>query len=139
MEMTLGRVAIAYAASLVAFLVLDIGWITLVVSPMYKSELGTIVLDKPSVAPAVAFYLLYLAGLVFFAVVPALRGPSLTVALVNGALYGFFAYITYSLTNLSVLRGWTGMVAASDIAWGVVVSATAAVASYTVTRWIGGP
>jgi uncharacterized membrane protein len=138
LALTAGRIALGYASSLVVFLILDTGWITLVVSPLYKSQLGSIVLDKPSVLPAIAFYLLYMAGLVFFAVAPALRNESWLTALMYGALYGFFAYITYALTNLAVLRGWTGVVAASDVLWGLAVSAITAAASYAITRWILG-
>jgi uncharacterized membrane protein len=136
--LTPGRIGIAYAASLVVFLLLDTSWITLVVSPLYKSQLGAIVLDKPSLPPAIVFYLLYMAGLVFFGVLPGLRGQSWTTALTFGGLYGFFAYITYAMTNLAVLKGWTGVVASSDIGWGTVVSAVTAAAAYGITRWIAG-
>jgi uncharacterized membrane protein len=138
LALTPGRLAVGYVCSLVVFLILDTGWITLVVSPLYKSQLGSIVLDKPSLLPAIAFYLLYMAGLVFFAVAPALRGQQWTTALLCGGLYGFFAYITYALTNLAVLRGWTGLVAASDVFWGVVVSGVTALVSYAATRWMLG-
>jgi uncharacterized membrane protein len=133
--MTLGRLAIAYGSSLIVFLLLDTGWITMVVLPMYKSELSSIMLDRPSLPSAIAFYLLYMVGLVYFAIAPGLRQESWTIALLNGALYGFFAYVTYSLTNLSVLRGWTNAIAASDIGWGVVVSGVTAVAATLITRW----
>jgi uncharacterized membrane protein len=136
--LTPGRIGIAYAASLVVFLLLDTTWITLVVSPLYKSQLGAIVLDKPSLPPAIVFYLLYMAGLVFFGVLPALREQSWLTGLVFGGLYGFFAYITYAMTNLAILKGWTGLVASSDVGWGTVVSAITAAAAYAITRWIGG-
>jgi uncharacterized membrane protein len=138
LALTPARIGIAYIASLVVFLALDTTWITLVVSPMYKSQLGSIVLDKPSLPPAVVFYLLYMAGLVFFGVLPGLRNQSWTIASLYGGLYGFFAYVTYALTNLAVLKGWTGLVATSDIGWGVVVSGATAAASYAITRWIAG-
>jgi uncharacterized membrane protein len=138
LALTPARIGIAYVASLVVFLILDTTWITLVVSPMYKSQLGAIVLDKPSLPPAIVFYLLYMAGLVFFGVLPALRAQSWTTGLLYGGLYGFFAYVTYAMTNLAILKGWTGMVAGSDIGWGVVVSAVTAAVSYAITRWIGG-
>jgi uncharacterized membrane protein len=82
--------------------------------------------DTPNMPAAVAFYLVYIFGVLFFAVRPALAAGDWRVGLLNGALFGFFAYATYDLTNLATLKGWSLPVSLVDIAWGAVLSAIAA-------------
>jgi uncharacterized membrane protein len=80
------------------------------------------------------FYALYLVGVVIFAIAPALEKRSLRKAVVSGALFGFFAYATYDLTNLATLKGWSLTVSVVDILWGTFVTAVAATAGYVVAR-----
>ena len=81
---------------------------------------------------AALFYLLYIAGVMFFVVMPAAKARSLRQALVHGAFFGFIAYMTYDLSNLATLRGWPVIVVVADIVWGCVVTASAAAAGYAV-------
>jgi uncharacterized membrane protein len=87
---------------------------------------------------AILFYLLFIAGIIFFAVLPGLDAGSWTKALALGAAFGFFAYMTYDLTNLATLRGWPITLVVVDIAWGTVLAASVATASYFIGTRIFG-
>ena len=95
---------------------------------------GGLLLDKPNTPVAALFYALYVAGVLVFAVLPALDAGQWSRALLHGALFGFFAYATYDLTNLATLKGWTPSVALLDLAWGTVVTGVSATAGCLVTR-----
>jgi uncharacterized membrane protein len=96
--------------------------------------MGDLMSPNPSVAAATAFYLIFVFGLIWFAVSPALASGSWTTALVNGAVLGFVGYATYDLTNLAVMRGYPSTLAMVDLAWGTVVSAAAATVGFNATR-----
>ena len=120
----------AYIASAVSFLALDALWLGVVAQKLYQREFGPMLLEKPNMAAAVAFYALYLVGIVFFAVKPAIEAGSWSRAVLNGALFGLIAYATYDLTNLATLKGFPVRVVAPDLIWGAVVTTAAALAGY---------
>ena len=120
----------AYIAAAVSFLALDALWLGVVAQKLYQREFGSMLLEKPNMGAAAAFYALYLFGVVFFAVKPALESGGWTRALLQGALFGLVAYATYDLTNLATLKGFPVRVVAPDLIWGMVVTAVAALAGY---------
>jgi len=120
----------AYATLLAVMLVLDLLWIGVVAKPLYQQGIGHLMAPQPRLAVALLFYLVYALGLVLFAVTPA-STDGWKAAMLSGALFGFFAYATYDLTNLATLRDWPVGLAAIDIAWGTLVSAVCAGAG----RW----
>lgn len=126
--------AIAFIFTAVVFLALDFVWLGYVAKDFYRSQIGPLMLDKPMLGVAIAFYLLYVVGIVIFAVAPALAADSWFRALGAGALLGLIAYSTYDLTNLATLRGWSVKVSIVDIAWGTVVTSVAATAGYFAVR-----
>ncbi len=128
------RYLVAYLATAVVFVLLDAAWLGVIAQKLYRQEIGALLLDRPRWAPAVAFYLIYLAGVVLFAVRPALASGRLGEALVMGALFGFIAYATYDLTNLATLKGFSMKVVVADLAWGAFVSASAASAGLLAAR-----
>lgn len=105
---------------------LDYLWLTTMMGPLYQRVLGPILAAEPDMKAAIAFYLVYLTGIMWFAVRPALTSGDWTVALMNGALFGFFAYATYDLTNMATLKAWSLQLTLTDIAWGTVLTATTA-------------
>ena len=127
------RIAIAYACTILVFIVLDGAFLTLVGPRLYRPDLAELLGEKVRLAPAVLFYLIYAAGLVFFCVRPGLVGGS-RVALVAGAVLGLVAYGTYDLTCQAVMRVWTWKVTLADMAWGVAASGAASAAGVVVTR-----
>lgn len=133
----MSRLAIAYVATAMAFCGLDFLWLGYVAKGYYQAQVGTLLLDKPNLAVAAAFYALYIVGVLIFAVLPALEAGSATRAIAAGALFGFFAYATYDLTNLATLKGWSVGIALLDIAWGTVVTGAAAFAGALAARTVG--
>jgi uncharacterized membrane protein len=130
--MTTARLIQTYFSSLGAFLVLDAIWLGLITPRFYRSQLGDLLAAEVRWLPAVLFYLVFVAAVVVFAVAPAVERGSLARALLLGAFFGMVAYATYDLTNLATLRGFPTIVAAVDIAWGGVLTATVAAVGYLV-------
>lgn len=115
----------AYLATLVCFLGLDALWIGTMTQLLYRPSLGPLLAPEVNWLAAVLFYAIYIGGLVYFAVAPALASANATVALRRGALLGLLAYATYDLTNQATLRDWPWVVTFADLAWGTFVSGTA--------------
>lgn len=111
-----------FGTTFVIFAVFDLLFITYVVTPLYRSKLGDVLLDRFALAPAFIFYCIYIAGVVYFAVLPSLKSGSIVSGLVNGALLGGFAYATFTLTNMAVLKNWPLVIAISDILWGMFLT-----------------
>lgn len=131
------QLAIAYGAALCAFLAIDALWLAVLMKPVYAAALGPLLADTPRWAPTVLFYLLYVAGLVVFAVLPGLRARRGRTAAALGALLGLLAYGTYDLSNYATLRGWPLALTAIDMAWGTVLSAVSATAGYLAASRLG--
>ena len=129
---------IAYGFTAVAFLIIDGIWLGLVARGFYKSQMGDLMSPDPSIAAATAFYLIFVFGLVWFAVSPALASGSWTTAFVNGAVLGLIGYATYDLTNLAVMRGYPTTLAIVDLSWGTALSAAAATVGFFATRTVSG-
>jgi uncharacterized membrane protein len=121
---------IAYLATAVAMLGLDSIWLSLTADTLYRPILGDLMVDHFRIGPAVGFYALYLCGVLFFAVRPALASERLTTALGCGALFGLLAYGTYDLTNQTTLKAWSTAISLADMAWGVFLTAVVASAGY---------
>lgn len=115
-----------YLATLVTFIAIDLVWLMWLARPTYVAEMGNLLKKEPQLTAAVAFYLLYAAGLVFFAVVPGIRAGSTINALFLGAALGLVAYGTYDLTNLSVVEGFNWRIAMIDLIWGTALSGAVA-------------
>jgi uncharacterized membrane protein len=124
----------AFVGTLVAFLAIDLIWIVRVVRPMYDQQVGGLLRAQPLLVPALAFYLAYAAGIVHFAVLPALAAGGVRTALVNGAILGGLAYGTYALTNHALLEGWSLTLAAADVAWGIALTAVTAACGLLAAR-----
>ncbi|KPK81255.1 MAG: hypothetical protein AMS25_07175 [Gemmatimonas sp. SM23_52] len=119
-----------YAVSLVSFLVLDFAWLGLVARGFYRQQLGHLLSPDVRWAPAILFYLLFVAAVVVFVVVPAVERGSLLRAVLLGGFFGLVAYATYDLTNLATMKGFPTLVAAVDMTWGCVLSAVVAAVGY---------
>jgi uncharacterized membrane protein len=128
------KLVIAYVAALIVMLALDFVWLSTVGPTLYRETLGDILAPDVNYPPAIAFYILYVVGIVYFAVRPALREGNLGKAILNGALFGFFAYATYDLTNQATMRNWTLQITLVDMAWGAFLSAVGASVGYIAVR-----
>jgi uncharacterized membrane protein len=130
------RYIAAYVASFIVFVAIDFVWLSSMANVLYKPVLKDILLPEFRLAPAIVFYLLFPLGLVIFGVAAGIRSGNWTDALVYGALFGFFAYATYDLTNQATLRNWETKLTLIDLAWGSFVSGTAATAGFFISGWI---
>lgn len=127
------RIIIAYFATMVVFFAIDFVWLTSIARSFYQAQIGPLLLEQFNLGVAVGFYVVYLAGIVFFAINPALKADSLAIALLHGALFGFFCYATYDFTNLATLKGYTTTVALVDVAWGTFLTAISALIGTWIT------
>jgi uncharacterized membrane protein len=128
------RYLAGYGASALVFLILDGLWLGVLARKTYETEFGALLREKPNMAAAVGFYMLYLVGVQVFAVLPAAQDGSWIKALTLGAFFGLVAYATYDLTNLATLNGFSLKVVMIDLPWGAFVTACAAVAGYWAVR-----
>lgn len=124
----------AAVATAIAFLVIDLAWISLFLGSVYKAQLGDMMRDTPDGLAAGAFYVGYIAGILFLAVRPALEAERTAPALINGAVLGALAYGTYTLTNYAIFSQWSITLVLSDIAWGAVLTSSCAVIGYMAAR-----
>jgi len=117
--------------------VLDYVWLGFIAKNLYASELGKLLLAKPNMTAAIAFYVIYVIGVVVFVVSPALANGSLWSAIGYGALFGLVAYATYDLTNLATVDGFTLKVALIDMCWGAfITAATSGITYFIISKWI---
>lgn len=123
----------AYFATLTVFVIFDMAWLGTMASRLYRPTLGDIMLADVNLPAGIAFYLIYPIGLVIFAVLPALKSGSLTEAILYGALFGCFTYLTYDLTNQATLRNWTTQLTLIDVGWGTLLGSIAAAAGFWTT------
>ena len=129
----MARYAIAYFSTLIVFFGLDLIFLSTIGGKAYKQTLGDVLNPNFNVAPAVVFYLLIIVGILYFAVWPAFEDGRWQTALLRGALFGFFSYMTYDLTSQAVIRNWTLGLTITDLIWGTVLTAVAATAGYAIT------
>lgn len=127
--------AIAYLTAGISFGLLDFLWLRWAGPNLYRPVLGDLLAPQFRAGPAIAFYLLYLAAMVWFAIRPGLE-LGVPHAVLNGALLGAIAYATYDLTNQATLKVWSTHITLIDIAWGASATALASgIACYVAMRW----
>ncbi|MFD1704064.1 DUF2177 family protein [Methylopila henanensis] len=128
---------VAYVATAIVFFALDMLWLGVIARDFYRAQLGALMLERPNLVAAGAFYAMYVVGVVIFAVMPSLGG-SWAGAFLWGALFGGFCYATYDLTNFATLKGWPVAMTFVDIAWGMFLTGVSATAGVLVTRAVAG-
>jgi len=125
-----------YVITIPIFFIVDMIWLGLIAQGFYKKYLGFLMRPRVNWTAAVIFYLLFIIGIIFFSVQPALQAGSWTKAMIYGALFGFFTYATYDLTNLATIKDWPLIVTVIDIIWGSVLCGIVATASYLIGKSI---
>ncbi|SFC02066.1 Uncharacterized membrane protein [Alkalibacterium subtropicum] len=121
---------ITYAITFVVFFVVDLIWLGLVAKDFYKDQIGSLMKDNTNWVAAVIFYCIFILGLVFFVINPALQSESILDALLRGMFFGFIAYSTYDLTNLATLDKWPLKVTIVDLIWGTTLGGLVSFISY---------
>ena len=127
---------LVYLATLAAFLAIDLTWLGIVARGFYRSQLGFLLSPNPNWSAAILFYLIFVAGLVYFAVLPGASAGSLGQALLRGALFGLIAYATYDLTNLATVKDWPLAITVVDMLWGTVLATAVSYVGFLAARWL---
>ncbi len=125
-----------YLIALPVFLLIDMIWLGLVAKNFYAKHLGYIMRPDVNWLAAIIFYLIFIVGLVWFVITPALDKGSWANALLFGALFGLITYATYDLTNLATLKDWPLIVTIVDLIWGTALSASVSVITYFIANKI---
>jgi len=126
-----------YLVTLVIFFLVDILWLTVISRNLYKKYLGYIMTPNVNWVAALVFYVLFIAGLVFFVINPALAKGDLLYAILAGGFFGLIAYGTYDLTNLATLKDWPVLITVVDLLWGTFLNAaTAGITFFVLTNYL---
>ena len=131
----MNRILAGYLAVAMVLIALDMLWLGVVARSMYQQAIGHLMAAQPRVWAAALFYAVFAAGLMVFAVVPQAQDAAWARTLLSGALFGFFAYATYDLSNLATLRNWPIGLTLVDMAWGTALSAVSAGAGKAALNW----
>ncbi|MEM8787171.1 MAG: DUF2177 family protein [Pseudomonadota bacterium] len=126
-----------YLISLAGFLVLDAVALTQLIRPHFETHVGGLLRENILYGAAVAFYLLYIAGILYFATLPGLAAQDLRQTIVSALVLGFMAYGTYEFTNMTTIEGWRWSMVLIDTAWGMTLTASVAALGYAGGRWLG--
>lgn len=129
--------AILYVLTAAAFFAIDLVWLGVVASDFYQKHLGHLMRPDVQWGAAALFYAIYITGVLVFAVLPALDVESWTRAVALGAFLGFFAYATFDLTSLALIRDFPRVAVVVDMAWGTVLTGTVSAVGYGAGRWLG--
>jgi len=121
-----------YLLTIPVFFLIDMLWLGVIAKSLYRPRIGHLMSDDVNWTAAIIFYLIYIVGILFFAVVPALEVGDWKRALMLGAAFGFFTYATYDLTNLATLKDWSLTVVIADIIWGTVLGGSVASVSFLI-------
>lgn len=134
--MPLDKIFILYLITVPIFFAVDLIWLGFVARGFYRKNLGSFLSPKVKWLAASIFYLIFIVGILIFAVLPALEKGKLHHALIMGGLFGFFTYATYDLTNLATLKDWPLIIVIVDIIWGMVLCAAVASLSFLAAGWL---
>lgn len=119
-----------YLIAFVLFLVIDLIWLGIVARNLYQNQIGSLLKTNTNWTAAIVFYLLFIGGLVFFAILPNIGSETLWRTLLYGALFGLITYATYDLTNLATLEGWPIQITIIDLMWGTFLGASTSALTY---------
>lgn len=123
-----------FLIAFVSFLLIDMVWLVFIAKDLYKKYLGYLMSPTINWGAALLFYALFIVGILFFVVYPALEKDQIQYALMAGALFGLITYATYDLTNLATLKDWPVTITIIDLIWGTSVSALTSTLSFWVIK-----
>lgn len=126
-----------YLIAVIVFFAIDMLWLGVIAKNFYQNQIGFLMKKDINWTAAIIFYLLFVAGTVFFVIHPAIQANSWTQAFSLGAFFGFITYMTYDLTNLATLKNWPLKLAVVDILWGTVLATLVSVTTFSIaTKFI---
>ena len=134
--MSIKTILISYLLTFIVFLMIDMLWLGVLAKNIYQKYLGSFLTDNVNWTAAIIFYMIFVVGISIFSIYPAVNKGSVYHAILMGALFGFFTYATYDLTNLATLKGWPLPIVIIDIIWGSVLSALVSLSGFYIVKWI---
>ncbi len=126
----------SYLIAVPVFFAIDMLWLGFIANNIYRKGIGFIMKDSPNWTAAIIFYLLYLAGMVFFVIQPSLEKHSWRYALFVGMFFGFITYATYDLTNLATLKNWPIHITLIDLLWGTILGGSVSIITHFIASKI---
>jgi len=125
-----------YLLTVPVFFAIDMLWIGVIAKKFYFESLGELMAKQINWTAAIIFYLLYIFGIIYLAVLPGAKAGDIKITLLNAAIFGFLAYATYDLTNLATLKNWPLNVTLVDMVWGTILTTAVAFISFNIYKWI---
>lgn len=133
-------ISLVYGITLIVFFAIDLVWIGVVAKNFYSATIGGLLRDQVNWLAAILFYLIYIGGISLFVLLPALEsGSSVMRVAVTGGLLGLFAYATFDLTALALLKNWSVVVTVVDMIWGTLLTGSTAAASFWIVQHVLKP
>ena len=134
--MPIKKLLLSYVLTAIVFFAVDMVWLGLIAKNLYARYLGSFLSDKVNWTAAITFYLLFIAGIFIFVILPAIEKESWSRAALLGGLFGLIAYATYDLTNMATMKDWPLTIVIIDMIWGFVLTATVSLAGYFIVNWL---
>ena len=134
--MNIKSLIFSYLLTFIVFLMIDILWLGVIAKNTYQKYLSDFLSNQVNWTAAFIFYFIYVLGISIFAIYPSVNKGSVYNAILMGALFGFFSYATYDLTNLATLKGWPLPIVFIDIIWGSVLSAIVSFSGFYIVKWL---
>jgi uncharacterized membrane protein len=125
-----------YFATLAVFFAVDMLWLGLIASSLYKKHLGFIMAPDVNWYAALIFYFIFIAGVLVFVVIPGIQDNDLPVTLLKAAFFGLITYATYDLTNLATVKNWPLIITFVDLAWGMILTTIVSLAGFLFGKWM---
>lgn len=130
------KLVITYLLTTVIFFAIDMIWLGFIAKGLYRDKLGFILSPNVNWTAAIVFYLIYIGGILFFAIHPATVNSSWQTALLNGAVLGMLCYATYDLTNMATIEKWPLFIVVIDIIWGTVLTGSVSLFTYLASGYL---
>jgi len=134
--MSIKKLLLCYALTFAVFLIIDMAWLGFLAKDLYRKYLGSFLNEQVNWTAAFIFYLLFVVGVFIFVILPAVEKNSVTSAIILGALFGFFTYATYDLTNLATLKNWPLNIVFIDILWCSLLTGIVSTAGFYIVKFI---
>ncbi len=134
--MAITKLLLSYFLTFIVFFILDMAWLGFIAKDLYKKHLGTFLSAEVNWPAAIVFYLLFIVGVFIFAILPAVEKNQVSSAVLLGALFGFFTYATYDLTNLATMKDWPIRIVVIDLIWGSFLTSVVSTAGYYIVKFV---
>jgi len=126
----------AYICTIIFMFIVDLIWLSQLAQPLYQAGIGHLMATEPKLGFAALFYLVFVFGLMWFAVRPNVQTKGVKSCFIAGAMFGFFIYASYDLTNLALLKDWPLKLSIIDMTWGTLLTGScAAVAKFMFDKF----